>query len=121
DRQAIGHYLDSLALDVELGANEMAVENIEFLACVAADHGQPERAVRLFAAAAALRAAFDLPAPMDTEAPALAAHLARAKSAASDSATAWSAGQAMSLEAAATEANELATDADADAGAAESG
>jgi tetratricopeptide (TPR) repeat protein len=108
DRQAIGHYLDSLTLDVDLGANEMAVENIEFLACVAADRGRPERTIRLFGAAAALRAAFDLPAPLETEAPALNAHLTRAKQSAADWTTAWAAGQALTLNAAVAEARELA-------------
>ncbi len=108
DRQAIGHYRESLALDKDLGANEMAVENIEFLACVAADHSQPDRSVRLFGAASALRTTFDLPAPMDTEAPALAEHLARARTANPDWERAWALGRAMSLEQAIAEANQVA-------------
>jgi predicted ATPase/DNA-binding XRE family transcriptional regulator len=108
DRQAIAHYLDSLAHDVEMGANEMAVENLEFLACVAVDNSQPDRALRLFGAAAALRRAFELPPPMVSEAAALEEHLERAKRAVADWESAWSAGQAMTLKAAAADASELA-------------
>jgi tetratricopeptide (TPR) repeat protein len=109
DRLAIGCYLDSLTDDIEMGANEMAVENIEFLACVAADDGQPDRAVLLFGAAAALRVAFALPPPMVSEAAALQAHLAQAKGAAADWASAWAAGQALTVEDAVAEARAFAT------------
>jgi hypothetical protein len=71
DRQALAHYADSLARAIDLGANEMMVENIEFLACVATRLGRPLRAGTLFGAAAALRAQFELPPAMATEAGAL--------------------------------------------------
>jgi tetratricopeptide (TPR) repeat protein len=110
DRQAIRHYADSLSRAWDLGANEMAVENVEFLACVATALGQPIRAGRLFGAATALRSALNLPPPMDSEIGALEKHKAEAKRMALSAWTrAWSNGQAMSLEEAIAEARELLT------------
>ena len=112
DRQAIRHYVDSLTRAKELGANEMAVENIEFLACVATVLEQAARAGRLFGAAAALRSALRLPPPMDSEVVALEEHRAKAESAAQGAwASAWSDGQAMTLDQAIDEARTMLTSA----------
>jgi predicted ATPase len=106
--QALHHYVDSLFLAKDLGANEVAVEDIEFVACVATTLGQAVRAGRLFGAAAALRSAFELPPHMDSEVVALEQHMAAAERAAmNDWAGAWSEGQVMSLEQAIAEAREL--------------
>jgi predicted ATPase len=115
ERQAMHHYVESLAGAKDLGANEMAVEDIEFVACVATALGQPETAGRLFGAAAALRLAFELPPPMDTEVVTLEQHKARAqREALNEWAGAWSTGQAMSLDQAIAEARALlATESDA--------
>jgi predicted ATPase/DNA-binding SARP family transcriptional activator len=109
--RALRHYVDSLKLAEELGNNEMAVEDIEFVACVATALRQPAHAGRLFGAANALRIAFELPPPMDTEAIALEQHQARAEREAGDAWTdAWTAGQAMALDEAIAEARALLAD-----------
>jgi predicted ATPase/DNA-binding SARP family transcriptional activator len=106
--QALHHYVDSLVLAKDLGANEVAVEDIEFVACVATTLGQAVRAGRLFGAAAAFRSAFELPPHMDSEVVALEQHMVAAQRAAmNDWSGAWSEGQVMSFEQAIAEARAL--------------
>ena len=109
ERRAARHYADSLARAGELGANEMAVEDVEFLACVLTSLGDPLRAARLFGAGAAMRVAHALPPPMATETVILDRHLALAREAAGDDwDAAWAAGRALDPERATAEAAAVA-------------
>ncbi len=108
ERQALQHYVTSLSGAKELGANEMAVEDLEFVACVATALAVSVSAGKLFGAAAALRRALELPPPMDSEVVALEKHKARAeRQARHEWAGAWSAGQVMSLDQAIAEVKAL--------------
>lgn len=91
-------FRESLAISVELGHPYPMIYSLECLAGVAAATGQPERALRLGGAAAALREARDaVPAPQLVSKHQRSLETARAALSPDVQATAWAEGQAMSL------------------------
>jgi tetratricopeptide (TPR) repeat protein len=109
---ARARYEESLTLHREVGERRGIAECLLGFAGVAAAAGQPERAARLFGAAAALREAIGVPmAPVDRadyDRHVAAVHAALGETA---FAGAWSAGHDMTLEQAIAAASEVAADA----------
>jgi tetratricopeptide (TPR) repeat protein len=95
---ARAHYLESLAMNRQRGYRGGIAACLEGLAGVATV-GQPDRAARLFGAAAALRAADSEPIP-PADLASYEVGVARARAALAPAAftAAWEAGQALSLE-----------------------
>jgi non-specific serine/threonine protein kinase len=92
---------ESLILSQELGDHTIVPLNLESLATLAADQGELERAARLWGAAEALRTALGAPVPLNRReryGEAIASLRSRVGDAAFDAA--WSAGRAMSGDAA---------------------
>ena len=100
-------YRECLLLRREGSERSGAVTCLEGLGAVARGQGQPERAARLFAAAAALRAALGLPLWPD-ERPEHDAHLAALRAALGEDVltAAWETGHALPWEKAVAEALE---------------
>jgi tetratricopeptide (TPR) repeat protein len=110
--RASAHYREGLALYTKVGQPEAAVTCLEGVAWALAALGHEERAVRLLGAAGPVRSVFGVPLPpadlalQDQTIAGLRCRLGE-----EPFATAWAAGQAMTLGEAAAEALEPAADA----------
>jgi tetratricopeptide (TPR) repeat protein len=104
-RQALDLYRESLAILWDIGAKIEYAACLEVIASLAAAQQHPEHAARLFAAAAALRESFSSPlAPVDREEHEHALASAHAQLGEPAFAAAWSAGRALTLDAAIAQA-----------------
>jgi hypothetical protein len=114
---AQSHYAESLALFRELGDKSGIVYPLEGFAGLAAAEGDPQRAVRLYGAAEALRQAISLPmAPPGRAMNAPYIEAARSVLGEEAFAAAWAEGRALALEEASACALEAPGPARLDAG-----
>jgi predicted ATPase/transcriptional regulator with XRE-family HTH domain len=104
-RRALDLYRESLAMLWDIGGKSKYVACLEGIGSLAVAQRRPEHAARLFAVAAALRESFSTPlAPVEREEHERALTSARAQLGETAFAAAWSAGRALTLEAAIAEA-----------------
>ncbi len=116
---AVGVFAEALRLSVDVGDRSNAAYCLEGVAEVAAEQGQPSRAVRLWGAAATLLATFDpelYPHTPDRARRDAAVASARARLGEGPFAEAWAAGERLTLEQAVVEAVEACEDRSSDAG-----